>query len=695
MAQHFNYQTYYTDKEEQLDLDLQYYRSPGINGIPDEFKKPDVFRGLYNLAWDYFALNQDTVHNSVVYALDIARTPGLTVPPGDARDPAAIATDTKKEECIELYCKNMGIVIGAKILAADNLDEVIEWVKDNDVFPATLPLVGVYYRPLAIGAGAAAAAAATAAIAQVSGADAIHSYADNFCQAKIATTPALASSIRTELLVRLNAHSAAKLVECQFFQAQMRPFNAGGLDNAATIGAYNAAQTAYVGNAATGLQFNGSIFIRDLLLNMTRNTVATRQTYNFVKNRMNSVPVSFSSFKEIESNIGTLNNQVAIAPIAPVQASQKTTGLFTGVGYNSIIDRLKTDMPRRLTHTCFGNCSNIYGVANPTVRVMSIDRKVYVAPIQTRLNNVNTIHPSTVGGLINTFEATAVAGLGGLSPPLPTQAVYTNIGGTNPSIDVLNRLNAMPGPNPQPLKTNFFKTISTDNPSQCTTNVWDLENMRALPFDKISTSSFKNKGHGDWQSIPNYATCWCIKHTDKRITPTTSGVDMTTQSSSTIKVFPFLGRFAIPYDSDNCVLPSGWEMFALWPTGKIIYRSFADNEFTVQPPKGSYWKEFREAEYDVSYMAEIGYQQAKAAYDARPAAQKTLSLDQQIELFQMGAHDKMEEYVGTKNAIRLAGIAALGGSGNNNKKRYNKKTVMSMLKTAKRRYFTRRNKTKQ
>ena len=246
MAQHFNYQTYYTDKEEQLDLDLQYYRSPGINGIPDEFKKPDVFRGLYNLAWDYFALNQDTVHNSVVYALDIARTPGLTVPPGDARDPAAIATDTKKEECIELYCKNMGIVIGAKILAADNLDEVIEWVKDNDVFPATLPLVGVYYRPLAIGAGAAAAAAATAAIAQVSGADAIHSYADNFCQAKIATTPALASSIRTELLVRLNAHSAAKLVECQFFQAQMRPFNAGGLDNAATIGAYNAAQTAYV-----------------------------------------------------------------------------------------------------------------------------------------------------------------------------------------------------------------------------------------------------------------------------------------------------------------------------------------------------------------------------------------------------------------------------------------------------------------
>lgn len=685
MAQNFNFQTYYTDKEEQLDIDLEYYRSPGINGIPDEFKKPDVFRGLYKLAWDYFALNQDTAHNRVVYDVDIAATPALTVAPGDARLPAAIVTNLRKEECIELYCKNMGIVIGAKILKADNLVDVMEWVKDNDVFPATLPVAGVNFQPLAIGAAVAAGAAAQP------GAEAIYSYANNFCQAKIAATASLVTNIRTQLLAILDAYQQNKLVECTFFQARMAPFNiVGGLINVNFIAAYNAADAAYVANAATGLQFNGSIFIRDLLLNMTRNTVATRGTYNFVKNRMNSVPVSFSSFKEIESNIGTFDNQVA--NVAPVQASQKTTGLFTGVGYNSIIDRLKTAMPRRLTHTCIPNCSNIYGGA-PMVRAMSYERKVYVAPIQTRFDSVNIIYSSSVGGLINTFGATAVADLGGLSPPLPVQAVYT--AGANPTIDVLNRLNAMPGPNPQPLKTNWFNTISTDNPSPCTTNVWDLENMRALPFRKISSSSYKNKGHGDWQSIPNYATCWCIKHSDTRITPTTSGVDMTTQSSSTIKVFPFLGKFAIPYDRDNCELPSGWEMFALWPTGKIIYRSFADDEFTVEPPKGSYWKEFREAEYDVSYMAEIGYQEAKAAYDAKPAAQKTLSLDQQVELFQMGAHNKMEEYVGTKNAVRLAGLAALGGSGNNNKKRYNKKTVMSMLKTAKRRYFTRRNKTKQ
>jgi hypothetical protein len=697
MAQNFNFQTYYTEKEEQLDEDLRHYNLPGINGTPDEFKKPDVFRGLYKLAWDYFALNQDTAHNFVVYGNDIGITAALTVAPGNAR-PAVIDTVDKKNECIELYCKNMGIVIGAKILDADNLDKVIEWVKDNDVFPATLPLAGVNYRPLAIGAVAVGPTAAQ------SGAEAIHSYANNFCQAKIATTPALASSIRTELLVRLNAYSAAKLVECTFFQARMVPFNdAGGLTEAATLVAYNAAVAAYVANAPTGLQFNASTFMRDLLLNMTRNTVNTRQTYDFVKKRTNSVPVSFSSFKEIESNIKNFDNQIANVAVAPVQASQKTTGLFTGKGYNSLLDRLKTEMPRRLTHTCYQGCNVIYGGNPPVIRCMVYDRKVYVAPIQTRLE-ANVVRIGQVAGAINIISANAIPSANvGLAPTIAKQAVFSSPGGV-PSIDVLERPSAMPGPNPQPLRQKFnWMHTSTDTPSRCTTNDYDEQNMRNLPAKYMSLSL--TKGHGDWQSMPNYATCWLIKHNDKNVTPESTGVKMTTQDASTIEVFPFErkwpfslastgNKFTIPKDDSNCMLPTHWEMFALWPTGKLIYRNMQNHEFTVDPPLGTYWKEWRGAVYGPSYMAEIGYQEAKAAYDARVAARTQnplLTPDEQEELFQMAAHHKMEGYIGTINPTRLAGIADdVGGSGNN-KKRYNKKTVMSILKTAKRKYFTRRN----
>jgi hypothetical protein len=471
----------------------------------------------------------------------------------------------------------------------------------------------------------------------------------------------------------------------------------GGLTNAQTIAAYNAADAAYVGNVLRGARFNGSIFLTNSLLTMTRNTVLTRQTYNHVKKLLNSTSTSFNLVKEIvEINVGTgtLKNQVAAVPNAvPVQATAKTKDIFTGVGYNNVIDRLKTAMPRRLTHTCKLNCNTIYGAA-PIVRIMIYRRPggspvVYVAPIQTRGGTVNEIISKSVGGQINTFQARAVPGPQGLPPPLPLQAVYN--GGAQ-SIDVLNRLNAMPGPNPQPLEKNWLKLIKTDKPSPCTTDDWDLENMQMLPSSKVSSS---HDGHGHWQSIPNYATCWLIKHYDRTVTPKSDGYNLFTQTVSTIKVFQFNGKNTIPYDKDNCELPEGYEMLAMWPSGKLIYKHGSD--FTVEPPKGSYWKEWSGAEYDVSYMAEIGYQEAKARYDAGRLArsQPELSVNDQIELFQMAAHKKMEEYGGTKNDIRLAGIAGVGGSGNNKNKRYNKKTVMSMLKTAKRKYFTRRNKRKQ
>lgn len=678
-AQIYNFQTYYTNKLEQLDADLQYYVS--LDETPDEYSKPIVFRGLYQLAWDYFALKQDSEHNHVIY--------GTVPPPAPALDPDdvpdEIDTDIKMGQAMDLYCKNMGIVIGAKILFADNIDEVMEWVKDNGIFQATLPAANVNFiaaNPVAL------------AVAQP-GAEAIYSYARDFYRGQ----PTLASNIKLQLLALLDTYSNTFFnganTECMFFRRQLIPFNnAGGLDNAGTIAAYNNAEAAYVGNAALGLRFNGSMFLKNLLLTMTRNTAETRRTYNHVKQLMNSTSTSYSLVKEIESNIRPLNQ---VADVAPVKASEKTMGTFTGVGYNSIIDRLKTEMPRRLTHTCIQNCNEIYSTAPPVIRVMSYNKKVYVAPIQTRGDDTAQTGVGQVADAINTFEARAVARAAGLSPSLPYQAVYTA-----GNIDVLNRLNAMPGPNPQPLKKNKLNIISTDNPSPCTTNQWDLENMRMLSARNVSLTNVK--GHGDWQSMPNYATCWLIKHNDKNVNYETSGVDLTTQASSTIKVFPFErkfpfslastgNKFTIPKDNDNCILPTHWEMFALWPTGKLIYRNMLSKEFTVQPPKGSYWKEWRGADYSASYMAEIGYQEAKAAYEdgIRANTQQPLTEIQQIELFQMGAHKKMEEFIATKNAIRLAGIAGVGGSVNNNKKRYNKKTMMSILKTAKRKYFTRRN----
>ena len=708
-AQDFNFQTYYTEKKEELDNNLEYFTT--LDGTINEYKNPEVFKQLYQLAWDYFALGQDTAHNFAVYgdyigvpanAVNIA--PGAFLHPatiGADRTPAAIDTTAEFEGAMSLYCKNMGKVIGAKIMLSNNLDEVIEWVKDNGVYQATLPIDRVAFAAQAV-TGAPIAAADAAAFAPLqSGAQAINNYAVYYCLVADELKPGSLTSLRERLLELLEEYTVTFCAdpqdpndECVFFRTQIAHF-VGGLNNRQTIAAYNAADAAYVGNLARGARFNGSIFLTNSLLTMTRNSVATRETYNHVKKLLNSTSTSFSLVKEIESSVVTLNNQVAVVPNAvPVQATAKTMDIFTGVGYNNVIDRLKTAMPRRLTHTCKPDCNTIYEGAAPIVRIMVYRRPggsgpvVYVAPIQTRGANVNDIISKSVGGQINTFQARAVLGPQGLPPPLPLQAVYN--GGAQ-SIDVLNRLNAMPGPNPQPLQKNAFRIIKTEKPSPCTTDNWDLENMQMLPSGKVSSS---HPGHGHWQSIPNYATCWLIKHYDRTVTPKSDGYNLFSQAVSTIRVFQFNGKNTIPYDKDNCELPEGYEMLAMWPSGKLIYKNGPD--FTVEPPKGSYWKEWSGAEYDVSYMAEIGYQEAKARYDAGRSArtQVELSVFDQIELFQMGAHNKMEEYVKTKNDIRLAGNA-VGGSGNNKNKRYNKKTVMSMLKTAKRKYFTRRNKRKQ
>jgi hypothetical protein len=710
--QDFNFQTYYTEKKEELDDNLEYFTT--LDGTINEYKNPEIFKQLYQLAWDYFALGQDTAHNFAVYNAYIALAAnapniaaGAFLNPamiGDDRMPAAIDTTAEFEGAMNLYCKNMGKVIGAKIMSSNNLDEVIEWVKDNGVYQATLPVNRVAFAVQDVPGAPGAAAAAAAHAALQSGAEAINNYAAYYCIVAEELRPGSLTSLRERVMELLQEysdtfHTSTGVVvatdECDFFRTQMARFTAG-LNNAQTITAYDNAGAAYVGNVPRGTRFNGSIFLTNSLLTMTRNSVATRQTYNNVKKLLNSTPTSFSLVKEIESSVVTLNNQVAVVPNAvPVQATAKTMDIFTGVGYNNVIDRLKTAMPRRLTHTCKPNCNTIYAGAAPIVRIMVYRRPggsgpvVYVAPIQTRGATVNEIISKSVGGQINTFQATAVEGPQGLPPPLPLQAVYN--GGAR-SIDVLNRLNAMPGPNPQPLKKNWFKIIKTENPSPCTTDAWDLENMQMLPSSKVSNS---HDGHGHWQSIPNYATCWLIKHSDRTVTPKSDGYNLFTQTVSTIKVFQFNGKNTIPYDDNNCELPEGYEMLAMWPSGKLIYKHGSD--FTVEPPKGSYWKEWSGAEYDVSYMAEIGYQEAKARYDAGRLArtQQELSVNDQIELFQMAAHKKMEEYGGTKNDIRLAGIAGVGGSGNNKNKRYNKKTVMSMLKTAKRKYFTRRNKRKQ
>ena len=255
----------------------------------------------------------------------------------------------------------------------------------------------------------------------------------------------------------------------------------------------------------------------------------------------------------------------------------------------------------------------------------------------------------------------------------------------------------MPGPNPQPLKPRFMGLVGRRVLKECTTNTIDQLNMSQLPLNYISLG--KQAGHGDWQSMPNYATLWMILLTanTKNVTPESEGDYVFSERQSGIKCFSFqsilVGRdkFVVPKNDSNCMLPSNWQLFAMWPSGKLLYHNITTGDLQVNPPDKSYWKQWSGANYIHSYMAEIGYQDAKAKYIAANRVQNlNLSLIEQEELFQRGAHDALMIYVGTLTTLRRR-----GGSGNNNKKRYNKKTMMSILKTAKRRYFTRRNKTKQ
>ena len=89
-AQTFNFQTFYTQELEYLDNDLDYYRS--IDGILDEYQKPVIYNGLYKLAWDYFALQQNTTHNLAAYNLVAAV---VAIAANDPRHPAVIDTNTE------------------------------------------------------------------------------------------------------------------------------------------------------------------------------------------------------------------------------------------------------------------------------------------------------------------------------------------------------------------------------------------------------------------------------------------------------------------------------------------------------------------------------------------------------------------------------------------------------------------------
>lgn len=59
------------------------------------------------------------------------------------------------------------------------------------------------------------------------------------------------------------------------------------------------------------------------------------------------------------------------------------------------------------------------------------------------------------------------------------------------------------------------------------------------------------------------------------------------------------------------MLPDGFVMYALWPTGKLLYHKKATREMTVDPPVGTYWKEWRDADYTLSYLAEIDIKKQK------------------------------------------------------------------------------------
>ena len=700
MAQDYNFQTFYTDKLTDLDNNLNYYKS--LQNRPNEFSNPIIFRGLYKLAWDFVDLEEESTFNNVNYTG--AGAPALAV----NLVPAPIDTNARHIEALTLYCKNIGIVIGAKIATADNIDEVRNWILENEVFQETLPTDGLTFTPTPV-----AGAGIVAPTANLSGVDVIFLYADELANIIAGGAPGL-SAIQQQNIVLLTAiaQNYFNVVQpslCLCFYAQLALWNAlapGYAALAAGLAAAQANYDAYGAGAFIG-SFNAVKFLQNILLTMNRNTVADHTQYELTKQLLNNTPASFSSVK-IETENAILETMQASTSAAAVIAVPQGDELVTSThikGYNTITEELITKMPKRLTHTCKVNCNEIYKSTPPVVRVISYGGKFYVSPIQTRDDNVDVIPPlAYAANTINTLGFNATAGPAVVPGGIPPTPAMLFAGGVR-TCACLDLTNGMPGPNPQPLNKKGGLMTSTDNVSTCTTDADDRRNMRNLPMHYKSLSRIK--GHGDWQSMPNYATCWLIKRDFMQdgVGLTSEGYNLSLAGTTGMKVFKFKKQkyfgsnydtFEVPYDDSNCVLPPGFVMFALWPTGKLLYhnKSSAASELMIDPPTGTYWKEWRDADYTLSYLAEIGYQEAKAAYEDAVGIGRglALSIDRQVELFQRGAFKKVDEYVATINRLRPRGA---GGSGSNKMKRYNKKTMMSILKTAKRKYFTRRNKSKQ
>ena len=679
MAQTWNYQTFYTAKEAELDEKLRYFNS--IVGDADEYEQPLTFRNLYKLAFDFIDLHEESSYNFVVYGLSGAG------PPGADLLPAAINTNARTVEALNLYCKNMGIVIAAKILQATNVNDVKDWILENGVFQETMPTATLTFTPTP------PPPAVAVAIPNLSGPNVIERYATEVITAEIAAKPALDTPILQQNLVILHTivvdfFDAANPSKCLRFLAELRTWNAlGAVDYAALEVALQAAQGRL---AAFG--FNAVNFLKNILLVMNRTSAALHSKYELTQQLLNNTPISFSSVKtEIDSDIlETIQaSTLAAAPNVLPQGEELTSDIYTKGTVGSVQDQLITAMPNRLTHTCYPITANvpsnqIYNSNPPYVKVMSLGTKIYVSPIQTREDNVAVIRRETTPWGLTIEGYTAVVATNPINPP---PAIPRNPISVGTTIQVLDVAKAMPGPNPQPLDKNY-KKISNDKVSRSTTDAYDVANMRMLSPHYISMSGIK--GHGDWQSMPNYATIDMIMHSDKSFTLNSNGYYLGNEIATGIRVFQFKRTWpmrdtcVVPKNDSNCMLPWHWELYAMYPTGKLLYYDTQNKVPTVNPPLGTYWKEWRGADYSMAYVAEIGYQEAKAKYEGGSGPR--LSVDDQVALFQMGAHLKTIEYVSRINARRRGG----GSSGKNKKKQHKKKT-MSILKTAKRKYFTKRN----
>ena len=101
-AQTFNYQSFYIEELQILNDDLEYYKTLRV----DDYQKPIIYNGLYKLAWDYFALQQNTTHNVAVY--NVALVAGFAaIAAGDLRLPVVINTAAEFAEAMNLYCKQI------------------------------------------------------------------------------------------------------------------------------------------------------------------------------------------------------------------------------------------------------------------------------------------------------------------------------------------------------------------------------------------------------------------------------------------------------------------------------------------------------------------------------------------------------------------------------------------------------------